>query len=136
MAAVFCQHIQTHGHDSRHRAFQNFQFARQKTASMLRIVPSRMSRIAKNQPGANARNFTGRLRRLRMTQVAQELHGPRQPFRRFSIFCTVFLQLEHIQNLPPRRQQPAERICQCKCHPLALPVIELVSGRISGFLQV
>ena len=61
---------------------------------------------------------------------------PGQALGQHGVACSALLQFQHIENLVPRSQQPAQRIGQRERHALALSVIELVARGIGGLLQM
>ena len=103
---------------------------------MLLLVPGGMAVVAEDQFGADARDLAGRLRRLRVAEVAEELHGAFQAFGGHRIVRAARFQFQHIENLRARGNQPAERVGQSKGHALALPMIELAAAGVGGLLQV
>ena len=98
------------------------------------LVPGRVQVVAEDQLGPDARDLARRARRLHMSEVAEELHGPGQPLGGNGILRAARLQLQHVQNLAARSDQPAQRVGQGKGHALPLPVVQLVARGIGGVL--
>src|SRR4051812_25940843 len=92
--------------------------------------------IAKYKLGADARNFSCCACALNMTKVAQKLNSAGQTVGYRRIGCATLFQLKHIENLTTRGKQPAQSIGKREGHPLPLPVIQLVSRRVRGFLKM
>ena len=76
MGAIGGEYIDGESGDARHGLFVGFDFAGQEAVGVALFVPGWMVVVAEDEFGADARDFTCGLRRLRVAQIAEELHGP------------------------------------------------------------
>ena len=96
------------------QTFERIQFVAVVAVLVSFFIPRRMPVVSKDQFGADAANFSRGPRSLDVAQIGEEVQRSFQALRQYRIPRTVCFQLDQIERLLPRSQQPAECIGQAE----------------------
>src|ERR1035437_4236804 len=124
MASVRADNICRTRRDARNQAFQRVQFVAPITTLVTFVVPCRMPVVTKDQLGAYAARFPCGTRCLYVAKVSQETDSTGQSFSQHRVLGTFGFQLDQVQRLLTRGQQPSKRIGQRKGHALSSALIQ------------
>jgi len=114
--ALFVHHIRRKSVHAGNDAVNGAQFV--LAVATFLVVPRRMTIVTENEFRADSPDFTRRAGRLHVGQIAEERYGALEPFRRHGILRTLLFEFQHVQDLIPAGQQPAQSIRHGEGHPL------------------